>query len=183
MIGSIIGGVINAGASIYGAYKSAQANNQAQETLANQHNDNQRYYNTMLAQDYIQRTDNQSVLNKTRELLSEAYSKARARNIVAGGTDESLALQQEGANRAIAETMSGIASNASAHKDAISQQKLAENQQYAGQQAQLQMQRGQNIAQAASSLAKVGSSMMGNDSNTLGQDKEAWSFLFKGKQA
>lgn len=178
MISALSGMALGTIGAITGAVASARANTQAQETLANSHKDTQKYYDTQLAQDYTQRADVQSVLTKQKELLADEYRKARARNIVSGGTDESLALMQQGANNTLTDTMRGIASNAVAHKDQLSAQKLASNQQYALQQANLQQQRGQNIANAASQLGKMGGSMIAGDNNTWKADKENWSFLF-----
>ena len=105
MVGSLIGAAAQVGSSIYGAIKSSQANKRAQQLIQNQRDENQKWYDQKMAEDYTQRTDVQNVLRKQRELLQEQYQRARATNLVAGGTDESLALQQAAANNAMGDTM------------------------------------------------------------------------------
>ena len=162
MVGSIIGAAAQIGSSVYGAIKSSQANKKATEMIQGQRAENKKWYDAKMAENYMQRSDVQNVLRKQRELLQEQYQRARATNIVAGGTDESLALQQQAANAAMGDTMANIAANASAYKDSIEQQyrtqDAALNQQLAGvQQAQ-----GEVIANAAGQIGSaVGGLMTG----------------------
>lgn len=158
MVGAIIGAAAQAGSSIYGAVKSSQANKKAQQMIQNQRDENQRWYDQKMAEDYMQRSDVQNVLRKQRELLQEQYQKARATNIVAGGTDESLALQQQAANETMGNTMADIAAGASAYKDSIEQQYRAQDAALNQQQIGIQQGKAQSIAQAA---GQVGSAVGG----------------------
>ena len=162
MVGSIIGAAAQVGSSIYGAIKSSQANKKAMDLIRSQRDENKKWYDQKMAEDYMQRSEVQNVLRKQRELLQEQYQRARATNIVAGGTDESLALQQQAANATMGDTMANIAANASAYKDSIEQQyrtqDAALNQQLVGvHQAQ-----GEAIANAAGQIGSaVGGLMTG----------------------
>jgi hypothetical protein len=158
MVGAIIGAAAQIGSSIYGAVKSSQANKKAQQMIQNQRDENQRWYDQKMAEDYMQRSDVQNVLRKQRELLQEQYQKARATNIVAGGTDESLALQQQAANETMGNTMADIAAGASAYKDSIEQQYRAQDAALNQQQIGIQQGKAQSIAQAA---GQVGSAVGG----------------------
>ena len=126
--------------------------------IQNQRDENKRWYDQKMAEDYMQRSDVQNVLRKQRELLNEQYKRARATNIVAGGTDESLALQQQAANAAMGDTMANIASNASAYKDSIEQQYRAQDAALNQQQIGVEQTKAQSIAQAA---GQVGSAVSG----------------------
>ena len=102
-----------------------------------------------MAEDYTQRADVQNVLRKQRDLLSEQYKRARATNVVAGGTDESLAIQQQQANETLAETTANIAAQSEAYKEGIENQ----YRQREAELAQQEIENYQNQAQAISAAA------------------------------
>lgn len=156
MVGTIISAVAALGSAIYGGIKSSQQNNKARRLIAQQRADNKRWYDTKMGQDYTMRSDVQAAINKQRELLDEQYKRARATNTVAGGTDASLALQRESANRATAETMSNIAANAANYKDSVEQQYRAQDAALNQQQAQSHQQQAAQTAQAASQAVNAG---------------------------
>jgi hypothetical protein len=158
MVGAIIGAAAQIGSSIYGAVKSSQANKKAQQMIQNQRDENQRWYDQKMAEDYTQRSDVQNVLRKQRELLDEQYQRARATNVVAGGTDESLALQQQAANKTMGDTMADIAAGASAYKDSIEQLYRAKDDAINQQLIGVQQAKAQSIANAA---GQVGSAVGG----------------------
>lgn len=160
MIGAIIGAAAQVGSSIYGAVKSSQANKRAQQMIQNQRDENKKWYDQRMAEDYMQRSDVQNVLRKQRELLSEQYQRARATNIVAGGTDESLALQQQAANEAMGNTMADIAANAANYKDSVENQYRAQDAALNQQQMGVEQTKAQSIAQAASQMGSAVSGLM-----------------------
>lgn len=173
MVSGLIGLGLSAVGSGVGMALNAKYSNMARDVLRRGHNDTQRYYDGQLAQDYTQRSDVQAVFTKTKELLADEYRKARARNIVAGGTDESLAMMQQNANNTLTDTMRGVAMNASAHKDQLSLAKMQDDAQFAQQEAQQYAQQGQNMANAASQMGNAGGQMIAGDD---------WSWLMGGKK-
>lgn len=158
MVGQIIGAAAQVGSSIYGAIKSSQANKRAEEMIQNQRDENKKWYDAKMAEDYTQRSEVQNILRKQRELLNEQYQRARATNIVAGGTDESLALQQQAANEAMGDTTADIAANASNYKDSVENQFWAQDAALNQQQISVEQAKAQFIAQAAD---QVGSAVSG----------------------
>lgn len=168
MVGAIIGAAAQVGSSIYGAVKSSQANKKAQQMIQNQRDENQRWYDQKMAEDYTQRSDVQNVLRKQRELLDEQYQRARATNVVAGGTDESLALQQQAANKTMGDTMADIAAGASAYKDSIEQLYRAKDDAITQQLIGVQQAKAQSIANAA---GQVGSAVGGLMTGFVGDGK------------
>lgn len=172
MVGQILGAAVQVGSSIYGAVKSSQANQRAQQMIQNQRNENQKWYDQKMAEDYMQRSDVQNVLRKQRELLNEQYQRARATNIVAGGTDESLALQQQAANDAMGNTMADIAANASSYKDSVENQYRAQDAALNQQQISMEQATAQSIAQAAGQVGSaVGGLMTGGVEDTITKKK------------
>lgn len=160
MVGQIIGAATQIGASVYGAIKSSEANKRAQQMLQNQKDENQKWYDQKMAEDYMQRSDVQNVLRKQRELLQEQYKRARATNIVAGGTDESLALQQQAANQAMGDTMANIAAQASSYKEGVENQYRAQDAALTEQQIANEQAKAQSIAAAAGQVGSAVSGLM-----------------------
>ena len=160
MVGQLIGAAAQIGSSIYGAIKSSQANKRAEQLLQNQRNENQKWYDQKMAEDYMQRSEVQNVLQKQRDLLQEQYKRARATNIVAGGTDEQLALQQQAANETMGDTMASIASGATAYKEGIENQYLANDAALNQQQIANEQAKAQSIANAAGQVGSAVSGLM-----------------------
>ena len=168
MVGTLIGAAVQVGSSIYGAIKSSQANKRAEKLLQNQRDENKKWYDQKMSEDYSQRTDVQNVLRKQRELLQDQYKRARATNVVAGGTDESLALQQQAANDAMGETMADIAANADTYKEGVENQYRTQDAALNQQQIANEQNRAQTIANAA---GQVGSAVSGLMAGGMGNTK------------
>lgn len=168
MVGTLIGAAAQVGSSIYGAIKSSQANKKAESLLQNQRDENQKWYDRKMAEDYTQRSDVQSVLQKQRDLLSEQYKRARAANIVGGGTDESLALQQQAANETMGDTMQSIAAQADTYKEGIENQFRAQDAALNQQQVANEQAKAQSIATAAGQVGSAVSGLMAGASGNKG---------------
>lgn len=111
-----------------------------------------------MAEDYTQRADVQNVLRKQKEMLAEQYKRARATNVVAGGTDEALVLQQREANETLGDTTANIAAQSEAYKESVENQ----YRQREAELAQQEIGHYQNQAQAISAAAgQVGSAVSG----------------------
>ena len=128
--------------------------------LQNQKDENQKWYDQKMAEDYMQRSDVQNVQRKQRELLQEQYKRARATNVVAGGTDESLALQQQAANQAMGDTMANIAAQASSYKEGVENQYRAQDAALTEQQIANEQAKAQSIAAAAGQVGSAVSGLM-----------------------
>ena len=160
MVGQIIGAAAQVGSAIYGAVKSSEANKKAQQMIQNQRDENRKWYDQKMAEDYMQRSDVQNVLRKQRELLNEQYQRARATNVVAGGTDEVLALQQQAANDAMGDTMADIAAQASSYKEGVENQYRAQDAALTEQQIANEQAKAQSIAAAAGQVGSAVSGLM-----------------------
>lgn len=160
MVGAAIGTAAQVGASIYGAIKSSQANKKAMDILKAQKDENKKWYEERMNEDYLQRADVQNVLRKQRELLGEQYKRARATNVVAGGTDESLAMQQQAANEVLGDTMGNIAAQAESYKEGVENQYRSTDAALAQQEMGIHQTRAQNIATAAGQVGKAVSGLV-----------------------
>lgn len=160
MVGAAIGAAAQVGSSIYGAIKSSQANKKAMDILKAQKDENKKWYEERMSEDYLQRPDVQNVLRKQRELLSEQYKRARGINVVAGGTDESLALQQQEANEILGDTMGNIAAQSANYKESVENQYRTTDAALAQQEMGIHQTQAQTIATAAGQVGKAVSGLV-----------------------
>lgn len=160
MVGAAIGTAAQVGASIYGAIKSSQANKKAMDILKAQKDENKKWYEERMNEDYLQRADVQNVLRKQRELLGEQYKRARATNVVAGGTDESLAMQQQAANEIMGDTMGNIAAQAESYKEGVENQYRTTDAALSQQEMGIHQTQAQTIANAAGQVGKAVSGLV-----------------------
>lgn len=107
------------GTSIYGAYKSAKMGQQAQQAQQDTHTKVSNQLNARANQDYVNRSEIQGLLGSVRSQLNDRFKRARATNVVTGGTDESLYAMQQADNQLVADAISRTASNASTYKDKV----------------------------------------------------------------
>ena len=169
MVSAIIGGAAALGGAIYGSIASSNYANKARDLIAQQRADNKSWYESRKNEDYTQRADVQAAVKKQRELLEEQYKRARATNVVAGGTEESLALQKAAANKSLSDTMTEIAAQGAAYKDSLEQQYRSQDNALNQQQAQSYQQQAAQAAQAGSQMVNAGIGLVGN---SLGQIKQ-----------
>lgn len=162
MVGQLIGAAAQVGSSIYGAIKSSQASKRAEQLISNQRDENRKWYEEKMAEDYTRRADVQNLLRKQKELFNDQYKSARATNVVAGGTDESLALQKAAANEAVGETMADVAAQATDYKESVEQQYRAQDAALNQQQVGIEQNRAQQIANAAGQMGAAVSGLFGN---------------------
>ncbi len=117
--------------------------------------ENRKWYEDAMNEDYLQRPDVMNILRKQRELLNEQYHRARATNVVAGGTDESLALQQQAANDTLGETTANIAAQSADYKESKENQFRERDAQLNQWQVNLLQNEASQIAQAAGQVGKA----------------------------
>ena len=163
MIGAIISAVAALGSAIGSKIKSSEENKKASALTQQQRDEIKHWYDIKKGQDYTMRADVQAAINKQRELLDEQYKRSRATNVVAGGTDASLALQRESANRATADMMSNVAAQSTEYKENVENQYRAQDAALNQQQVQSHQQQAAQIAQAGSQVVNAGLNFMGNE--------------------
>ena len=161
ILSSIIGGIGALGSAIYGGIKSSQANKRAQQLIQQQRDENRRWYNTKMSQDYTLRTDVQNAINRQRELLDEQIKRANARQVVGGGSDESAALAKEAANKSVADATAYIAAAGANYKDQVEQQYRQQDAALNQQQVQGEQQQAAQTAAAASQAVNAGLNLVG----------------------
>lgn len=159
LFGSIDGGALKIGGSIFGGVKASKAMKKVKRNLEGQMKENQNWYDRRYNEDATQRADTQRILNMTMENIRNRNRMAEGRQAVMGGTDESVAAAKEANNQALADTMGQIAVANEARTDNIEQQYLANKADLNQQLNDLEQKKAEAISQAVNGVADAAGSM------------------------
>ena len=119
-------------------------------------------------------------MTKARELADEQYRKASGTAAVVGATDESVAQAKKAAGEVISDTASGIATNATARKDAVESQYLNTKNNISNQRLSIYNQQAANATQAANQGLQAGIGLIGADAQAhLDKGKGLFESIFK----
>lgn len=180
MIGAIIGAAGGLASSIWGGVQASKAAKKANDELAAQRQKNEDWYRRRYNEDYTQSAEAQAAMTKARELAQEQMKAARGVAAVIGGTEAGVAAQQQAANKMLSDTMSGIAQNATARKDAVESQYLQTENALSQQQQGVYNQQAANSTAAANQGMAAGMSLLGADAQShLEYGKGLFSDLWK----
>lgn len=180
MIGAIIGAAGGLASSIWGGIQASEAAKNANNELANQRQKNEDWYRRRYNEDYAQSAEAQAAMTRARELAREQMQAARGTAAVMGGTEAGIAAAQGAANDMLADTMSGIAQNATARKDAVESQYLQTDAALSQQQQGVYNQQAANSTAAANQGMAAGMSLLGADAQShLEYGKGLFSDLWK----
>lgn len=166
MIGAIIGAAGGLASSIWGGVQAKKAAEKANNELANQRQKNEDWYRRRYNEDYTQSAEAQAAMTRARELAREQMQAARGTAAVMGGTEAGIAAEQGAANDMLADTMSGIAQNATARKDAVESQYLQTDAALSQQQQNVYNQQAANSTAAANQGMQAGMSLLGADAQS-----------------
>ena len=163
-IGSLIGGAMKIGSSIFGGIKASQAMKQVEKNLNQQMQDNQNWYDRRYNEDATQRADAQRMLAMTNQAIKERNKAAAGTAAVMGGTEESLAATKAANASALADTAANIAIAGANRKDSIENQYMTKKDSINEKLNNLTQQKANNIINAVngeSSAASDVASMFG----------------------
>lgn len=161
MIGSIIGGALQIGSSIFGGIKASEAMKKVKQNLEDQKKANEAWYNRRYNEDATQRADAQRILAKTEESIRNRNRQAAATQAVMGGTEESLAAAKAANNEALAEATSQIAVAGDRRKDAIEQQYMQRDAALDDSLNNMEINKANQIANAVKGVGSAASGIAG----------------------
>lgn len=154
MWGAIAGAALSATSSIIGSARAKKQAEKAEAQLDLQRKQNEDWYNRRYNEDYTQTAEAQRALTLARENAQQQLAAARGRQAVVGGTEESVAATQEAVNRGLAETMSGIAAQGTARRDAVEDTYLRNRGTISQQYMQMYNNRANAVSQGASNASQ-----------------------------
>lgn len=161
MIGSIIGGALKVGGSIFGGIKASKAAKKAKRNIEEQRRKNQDWYDRRYNEDATQRADAQRILTMTEESIKNRNRQAAGSAAVMGGTDESVAAAKEANNQALADATAQIAAQADARKDNIEATYMQNDNALVEQLNNIEMGKAKAVSQAVQGVTDAGSSIAG----------------------
>lgn len=154
-IGSLIGGALGVGSSIYGGIKASQAMKGIKKNLEDQQRDNQAWYDRRYNEDVTQRADAQRILQLTADNIRRRNQAAAGRAAVMGGSGAAEAAARAENNEALAAVASSIAAAGEARKDRIEEQYQQRKSGLDSQLNNMEAARAQAITQAAGGAASA----------------------------
>lgn len=161
MLGSIIGGAVGAGASIFGGISASKAMKKVRKNIEGQLAENQSWYDRRYNEDVTQRADAQRVLTAVNDNIRQRNQAAAGAAAVAGGTEESLAATKAANSAALAEAASQIAVAGENRKDNIETQYLANKANLNANLNNMEVGKAQAISQAVQGVADAASNLFG----------------------
>lgn len=161
MIGSLIGGALKLGGSIFGGISASKAMKKVQKNLENQQRENQDWYDRMYNEDATQRADAQRILAITEQNIRNRNRQAAGTAAVMGGTDESVAATKAANASAMADAASQIAIAGDQRKDSIEQQYMATKASLNDKLNEMEKQKANAISQAVQGASNAAGSIAG----------------------
>lgn len=119
MTGSAIGMGLSAVGSIFGGLSASKAMKKVKKNLQGQQRENDDWFNRRYNEDVTERADAQRILNMTEDVIRNRNRQAAGTQAVMGGTEEGMAATKAANNEIMSDTMSRLAANGVAQKDAI----------------------------------------------------------------
>lgn len=161
-LGSLIGGAMKIGGSIFGGIKASQAMKQVRRNLEQQQRENQDWYDRRYNEDATQRADAQRMLTMTNEAIKNRNRGAAGTQAVMGGTEESVAATKAANANALADTASQIAVAGANRKDQVESQYQARKDTINKQLNDMQTQKANNIISAVNGVSSAASDIAGS---------------------
>lgn len=153
LLGGIIGGAASAVGGIFASSAANKGFNEAIEMYQNRIKDVKDHRDKVYYQDPTQSAAAQAAQTQAKEVLDKQTEQANGTNVVAGGSDESVALQKQAAAKAVTDMIGQQAAQGEAQKEqawANADSQIDQMTQYI---ASAKIQKAQNKAQAISGAA------------------------------
>ncbi len=172
-LGSLIGGAMKIGGSIFGGIKASQAMKQVKKNLEQQRRENQDWYDRRYNEDATQRADAQRMLAMTNDLIRQRNRAAAGTQAVMGGTEESVAATKAANANALADTAAQIAVAGANRKDNIENQYMTRKGAINDKLNNLQQQKANNIISAVNGVSSAASDITGSALDDINVWKKA----------
>lgn len=161
MIGSLIGGALKLGGSIFGGISASKAMKKVQKNLENQQRENQDWYDRRYNEDATQRADAQRILAITEQNIRNRNRQAAGTAAVMGGTDESVAATKAANASAMADAASQIAIAGEQRKDQVESQFMTRKENINKQLNDLELKKANAISGAVQGLSNAAAGIGG----------------------
>ena len=161
-------GALSAGTSVTGGLLSRNAAKKAARQVRYRKNAEKAWYDKEYNTDYIDTKAGQNLLRRAQEVQDKYVKRAEGAAAVGGGTDASVALAKENANKAVSDTIANVAAQDTARKQRVADQHLANNNVISAQSQQVEQSKADataGAAQGASNAAASAAILVGSQPN------------------
>ena len=161
-------GALSAGTSVAGGLLSRNAAKKAARQVKYRRNAEKAWYDKEYNTDYIDTKAGQNLMRRAQEVQDKYVKRAEGAAAVGGGTDASVALAKENANKAVSDTIANVAAQDTARKQRVADQHLANNNVISAQSQQVEQSKADataGAAQGASNAAASAAILMGSQPN------------------
>lgn len=167
-ISAIIGAVGGIASGLIGGAASAAAARRAEAKQRADEAKEQAYYNRRYNESYVDTAAGQRLITRAKSIYDSQIKKAQGAAAVGGGTDASVQMAKDSANKAVGDTIADMAAQDAARQERADEHHRSAESRFAAMDMQREMQRGQNIANVASAASnaifQAGSALAGSTS-------------------
>jgi len=161
-LGSLIGGALKIGGSIFGGISASKAMKKIENNLKQQQAENQQWYDRRYNEDATQRADAQRVLTMNMDAIRNRNKAAAGTQAVMGGTEESVASTKAANALGLADTASQIAVAGANRKDSIESQYMNRKATIDQQMNSMLANKAGNITNAINGVAGAAADIVGD---------------------
>lgn len=161
-------GALSAGTSAAGGLLSRNAAKKAARQVKYRHNAEKAWYDKEYNTDYIDTKAGQNLMRRAQEVQDKYVKRAEGAAAVGGGTDASVALAKENANKAVGDTIANVAAQDTARKQRVADQHLANTNVISAQSQHVEQSKADataGAAQGASNAAASAAILVGSQPN------------------
>lgn len=161
-------GALSAGTSAAGGLLSRSAAKKAARQVKYRRNAEKAWYDKEYNTDYIDTKAGQNLMRRAQEVQDKYVRRAEGAAAVGGGTDASVALAKENANKAVGDTIANVAAQDTARKQRVADQHLANTNVISAQSQQVEQSKADataGAAQGASNAAASAAILVGSQPN------------------
>jgi hypothetical protein len=161
-------GALSAGTSVAGGLLSRSAAKKAARQVKYRRNAEKAWYDKEYNTDYIDTKAGQNLMRRAQEVQDKYVKRAEGAAAVGGGTDASVALAKENANKAVSDTIANVAAQDTARKQRVADQHLANTNVISAQSQQVEQSKADataGAAQGASNAAASAAILVGSQPN------------------
>ena len=161
-------GALSAGTSVAGGLLSRNAAKKAARQVRYRKNAEKAWYDKEYNTDYIDTKAGQNLMRRAQEVQDKYVKRAEGAAAVGGGTDASVALAKENANKAVGDTVANVAAQDTTRKQRVADQHLANTIVISAQSQQVEQSKADataGAAQGASNAAASAAILVGSQPN------------------
>lgn len=141
--------------SIFGGASASKAAKRARRELRYRKNEEKAWYDKEYNTDYLDTKAGQNLMRKAQEVQDKYIKRADGAAAVGGGTDASVAMAKEQANKAMGDTIANVAAQDTARKQHVADQHMSNINNMSQQAQAIEQSKAEATSQAAQNMSNA----------------------------